>query len=269
VHPAGGNVLCYYDLAHHLGKEQPFYGLKPHGIDGEQEPCASIEEMASHYVYAVRSLQPEGPYSLGGWSLGAVIAFEMAQQLRAQNQQVSSIVFIDPPEDKFWKMEIQKQFRQESLIEIYAAQMATATVADLTSFNIEDFRLLAREEQLACLIQQGEKLGIFPRGVNPSQIRRDLEVLDAVYQAHVKAFMQYSPKKYEGRITLFRGSESPRRSYGGVNSSVWDEFAGDGIDVQVVSGDHFSILKKPDVQMLAERLMNVLNAACEKEIVKN
>jgi hypothetical protein len=87
VHPPGGIVVCYQPLAHRLGRAQPFYGIRSRGLHGEQDLPARLEDMAAEYVAAVRGVQATGPYHLGGWSLGGVVALEMAQQLRAQGKQ--------------------------------------------------------------------------------------------------------------------------------------------------------------------------------------
>src|SRR6185503_2382423 len=71
------------------------YGLQARGLDENQVPHTRIEEMAAHYLEAIRSVQPDGPYLLGGWSMGGVVAYEMAQQLAAQGQQVSLLALLD------------------------------------------------------------------------------------------------------------------------------------------------------------------------------
>jgi aryl carrier-like protein len=88
VHPIFGVVLPYYELALHLGKDQPFYGLQPFGIDGLHPPLTTIEEMADCYIKALHQVQPRGPYYVGGWSFGGLVAFEMAQQLHRSGEQV-------------------------------------------------------------------------------------------------------------------------------------------------------------------------------------
>src|SRR5439155_4504057 len=95
VHGAGGHVLNYYALAHHLGADQPYYGLQAQGLDGPQPIHHTIDEMAAHYLEEIRSLQPEGPYLLGGYCMGGTIAFEMAQQLHAEGQQVGLLALFD------------------------------------------------------------------------------------------------------------------------------------------------------------------------------
>ena len=96
VHPAGGGIICYSALSRHLGVEQPFYGIQTPGLDGvAQPPLTQIESMAARYIEELRGVQSEGPYMLGGWSLGGVIAFEMAQQLRGQGFEVSLLALFD------------------------------------------------------------------------------------------------------------------------------------------------------------------------------
>lgn len=95
VHPILGVVLPYYELSRHLGPDQPFYGLQPFGLDGKQSPFTRIEEMASHYIEAVRFIQPRGPYYIGGWSFGGLVAFEMAQQLLSSGHQVALLAMLD------------------------------------------------------------------------------------------------------------------------------------------------------------------------------
>ena len=92
----GGNVLTFAQVARLLGPDQPVYGLQARGLDGRETPFSSIEDMASDYVSEMRSIQPKGPYQLGGACWGGSVAFEMAKQLIAANEQVSLLTLIDP-----------------------------------------------------------------------------------------------------------------------------------------------------------------------------
>ena len=83
IHGAGGNVLIYRELSENLGSDQPFYGLQSQGLDGSYPPLTRIEDMAALYVKAIRRRQPHGPYLLGGYCGGGLIAFEVAQQLQS------------------------------------------------------------------------------------------------------------------------------------------------------------------------------------------
>jgi thioesterase domain-containing protein len=87
--------LCYRELAQQL--ERPVYGLQAAGLSGEQAPQNELEKMAASYVLAVRTVQPHGPYLLGGWSSGGLIAFEMARQLEDAGEIVERVLCIDTP----------------------------------------------------------------------------------------------------------------------------------------------------------------------------
>jgi thioesterase domain-containing protein len=91
----GGGFYCH-NLARHLGADQPFYAIHPHGMAGPQIP-ATIEAMAAEYLELVRACQPEGPYALGGHCNGALVAFEIAQRLQAAGQKVDLLVMLAPP----------------------------------------------------------------------------------------------------------------------------------------------------------------------------
>ena len=95
VHGGGGNVLNFNEVSKALGQHQPFYGLQARGVDGRQRPLSSVEAMASSYLEAIRKVQPEGPYFIGGYSAGGVIAFEMTRRLMDQGERVELLVLFD------------------------------------------------------------------------------------------------------------------------------------------------------------------------------
>src|ERR1700691_5217677 len=95
VHGAGGNVLIYRELSENLGSDQPFYGLQSQGLDGSYLPLTRIEDMATLYVKAVRRQQPHGPYLIGGYCGGGLIAFEVAQQLQSEGEEIALLALLD------------------------------------------------------------------------------------------------------------------------------------------------------------------------------
>ena len=95
VHGAGGNVLLYRDLALHLGDEFSLYGLQSQGLDGNHAPLRTVEEMAERYLNEIRKVQPQGPYHIGGYCLGGTIAYEIAQRLRHEGQEVALVALMD------------------------------------------------------------------------------------------------------------------------------------------------------------------------------
>jgi amino acid adenylation domain-containing protein len=97
VHPAGGNVLCYHALARAMGSDRPMYAFQAAGLGGEQAPLTTVEDMAELYLQALKRVQPSGPYLIGGWSSGGVIAFELARRLEAAGDTVQALVLVDAP----------------------------------------------------------------------------------------------------------------------------------------------------------------------------
>jgi acyl-CoA synthetase (AMP-forming)/AMP-acid ligase II/thioesterase domain-containing protein len=96
VHPGDGDVLAYAVLARRLDLDQPVYALRARGIDDGAAPPVSIVEMAAGYVDDIRSVQPHGPYVLGGFCVGGAIAFEMASQLEVAGETVAALILLDP-----------------------------------------------------------------------------------------------------------------------------------------------------------------------------
>lgn len=90
----GGPFYCY-TLARSLGREYPFYALDPYNFNGPQKPL-TFEEMATAHLQALKVLQPEGPYLLGGYCNGALVACEVARQLQVQGEEVKLLVLITP-----------------------------------------------------------------------------------------------------------------------------------------------------------------------------
>ncbi|SOU07151.1 ATP-dependent serine activating enzyme [Xanthomonas arboricola pv. fragariae] len=95
VHPAGGSVMAYAALGRYL--QRPLYGLQVGADPALASVRRSIPALAQRHVQAIRSAQPVGPYAIGGWSTGAVLAFEIAAQLQAAGEQLSSLVLLDGP----------------------------------------------------------------------------------------------------------------------------------------------------------------------------
>jgi hypothetical protein len=94
AHYNGGHLLIYGHLVRKLGPDQPVYGLQAAGLRGERALQTSVEAMAEHYVREMRSVQPNGPFYLGGACLGGVLAYEMARRLRAAGEEVRLLALL-------------------------------------------------------------------------------------------------------------------------------------------------------------------------------
>src|SRR6185436_1920389 len=195
IHPGGGNILCYQALSTHLGVEQPFYGLQARGLDENQVPHTQIEDMAAYYIEAIRSVQPDGPYLLGGWSMGGVIAYEMAQQLEAKGQRVSLLALMDAkptnPDDAapLDKIKLLAGFAQDLGLSVDRLKLSTDELAKLDS-----------EELLSYTLQRAIEARIVPQNFKLAQVQRLFEV----FKINVQAMQSYRPKASSTRLTLLK-----------------------------------------------------------------
>jgi amino acid adenylation domain-containing protein len=247
VHPVGGHVVCYRELARQLGDDRPFFALQADGLDGEAEPEVRIEAMAARYVEAIRGAQPEGPYLLGGWSFGGVVAFEMARQLSEQGEPVATLALIDCPAPT---ADVSGSPDE--------AELLAAFVADLTRSAGVEMDLPAawldrlRRDGPAAIDEALDRLrarGVVGPEVGPDHLRR----LFAVFAANRRALARYGPGAYAGRLVLFRAGG--RILEGTLDPTLgWRPLAEGGVTAHVVPGDHYGILKEPGVRILAERL---------------
>lgn len=249
VHPAGANTLCYAELARQLGEGQPFYGLQAPGLDARDEPLTNFEELAALYVEAVRSIRPRGPYLLGGWSMGGPVAFEMAQQLRGQGQPVALLALLDShaPGDAAEGIPTD----DETLLWMFAGNLGRRHGVEL-----EDLRGHTFDEKLSRLGRLAVETNALPAGTDPRHIER----LFRVFKSNIRALVEYEPRKYPGRITLFRArqrfDESPSDPLGG-----WDALASEGVELHVTPGTHYSMIDVPHAHALAGRLRACIESA--------
>ncbi|MFY0567371.1 amino acid adenylation domain-containing protein [Archangium lansingense] len=250
VHPIGGNVLCYAELVRHLDAEQPFYGLQARGLEGEQPPLESMEEMAALYVEALRTVQPQGPYRLGGWSMGAVVAFEMARLLKAQGEEVEQLVFIEPSPTSY--AQGTRLEDEATLNSLFAANLAQTTGLPLelpAHVQPADASALLRY-----LWEEGRRVGAFGPEVGLAQLQR----LQRVFTGCVRALYQHTLSPLPLPLTMLRGQEAqvgdpdaPDRGWAALAAHV---------EMLEVPGDHYSALRSPQVETVARTLARVLES---------
>ncbi len=264
VHPIAGVVFPYYELSSLLGKDRPFYGLQSFSLAGEGKPLTRIEDMAAHYIKAMRTVQPQGPYFLGGWSFGAYVAFEIAQQLQEDGENVALLAVLDTPGISGNKthnfMLLSKTFIDVSLRYIwpyvyeyfYLATAANKSKKDEKEgvLFFERFSSLLKSPALAKIGLQESKF---------IQIQQPIlrQLLPAIL-ANSQALVNYCPKVYPGKITLFQSSQP----LVGEREDIywgWKNLSLKGIDICQISGHHLNCLRMPHVKVVAEQLANYID----------
>ena len=262
MHALGGNVLDYRRLVNHLESDQPVYAFQAQGLDGNLIKDAALEEMAADYVAELRSFQPEGPYFLGGFSLGGLLALEAAEQLTAAGQKVALVIMIQsthpeavdnkPNTPAFQRMwyQVQKDaglewenllhnpkgYASERLVHLWDAVRARASIA---------YQKMT-----------GKDLSQSPEWSK-------LYLFEAVGLEHKKAMDKYRPGPYGGDVLLIRAGEQLAGLIADEHLG-WDRTLHGKLDVCEVPGHQENLLLEPNVLRLAKELSIRLKASQRK-----
>ncbi|HEY0733790.1 MAG TPA: alpha/beta fold hydrolase, partial [Herpetosiphonaceae bacterium] len=247
VHPIGGTVLCYAELARLLGPEQPVYGLQAWGMEPDQVPHQSLAAMVDDYVAAIRQVQPHGPYRLGGWSFGGVVAFEIAVQLQRQDETVDLLALIDsglpaPDEDA----------PDETAMLLAFLQDLGGTIGTSLGITQADLARLTADQQLAYVLARAQQQKVLPAGMDRDQLQR----LAAVFSANLKLLASYQPTPTPLPVTLLLAEATAQH----VDlMAAWRALT-TVVAGYVVPGTHYTLLRPPHVHMLADWLGAQLSA---------
>jgi thioesterase domain-containing protein len=248
AHPAGGSTHVYRQLVALLDPGQPVYGL-------ERFDDGSVTERAARYVRLIRERHPTGPYRLGGWSFGGVLAFEMGRQLAAAGEKVDSVLLLDsglpvpvPPEEAARLLTGRFTGFLRYLRETYQAPV---------EWDPDRLRQLPEDEQFALVLERMSAAGLtakLPPAVWRHQIdsHRDTRALD-----------RYEAGPYPGPVTLYRCTQptpwavtDPRYEHPDA-ARGWDRFCTD-LRIVPVGAHHLNMLDPPAVDVIAADLRRTL-----------
>lgn len=255
VHAAGGNVLTYRALSHYLGTDQPFYGLQAQGLDGERPLLARIEDMAALYVSEIRKFRPRGPYLLGGYCMGGNVALEMAQQLKAQGEEVGLLALFDtlnwselPPSTVF-----DRPYYQIQRIIFHVQNFSLLNFRDKVQF----FRKKLAVLRSRLTIWRGMVFGRLGHGSHVASTESLL--LSRMWDANDRASLEYVARPYPGVITDFR----PVKQYSRYKNArlYWDAVALEGVKVVTLPVYPAGMLLEPFVKDLATALRSAIDQA--------
>jgi amino acid adenylation domain-containing protein len=246
VHPGGGQVFWYRALASRLGTDVTVDGLEARGLDGAQPPHVRIEAMAASYLDAIADAEPREPYALVGWSLGGLVALEMAQQLAALGREVDALVLLDT------------RLVGDRPAHVDESMLLARFVRDLAALAGQPPPLLpaleglGAEEQLAAVVDCSVEAGLWPRAAGADRLRRQYDV----FRANARAMLAYDAGAYAaGPIWYFEAEASAGAS------GPWRGIAAGGLVLRTVPGDHYTMLRPPHVDVLAAGLRECLGVA--------
>ncbi len=267
AHAHGGNVIGYYDLAYHLGLEQPLYGLQAQGLDGTSSPFCRFEDIVAHYIKEIRTVQPHGPYYLGGWCFGGYVALEMARHLQAEGEEVALVVMIESPHPDYPKYlpgtgPLRRHFyRVSNRLDLEISNFLEVEYGRKLAYSSKRISRLVNTMRL-----KFEGLSHTPGETSPASCdASQIQIQKAVEQAHAEAYYAYKPKSYEGTVAVFRAAKQPLGIYPDPTLG-WGELIKSELDLQEAPGHHIGLLSEPRVRITADKIRKCLDKAQQSKV---
>jgi amino acid adenylation domain-containing protein len=243
-HPIGGNIFCYLELARALAPGRPVLAVQSPAMDADGEAEVTVEAMAARYLVELRERQPHGPYLLGGWCFGGVIAFEVARQLRAQGETVERILAIDTRAPI--EANVPDDADDATLLSWFARDLATPYGKTLTVAP-DTLRALPNEAMFAHVLDAAKAIGVLPQDADERQIARYFEA----YMANGMALRMYFPEPEPLPVLLFVARDETE-DFG--PQLGWDTLVGAALESVEVAGDHNSVMYSPQIAEVAARI---------------
>lgn len=255
VHGIGGTVMEFSALGQAMSYDGEMYGVQARGLDGREPPLDSVEGMAGHYLDAILEKQPCGPYFVGGYSFGGLVALEISRQLRAQRKEVGALVMIDSyGHPGTWPFATRIGVRWRRL-QRRRARLAEMPFRETASYFAQTAKLLSSR-----LVRKpdsekdwGGNAGLRWLRVNSPRLPTTLR---EVRDAGVRAVHSYTPRYYPGEVMFLRAA-LPDPDFPTQPGPVWRHLLGD-IEIQTVEGNHFTVIGE-HVHSIAQHLSRILN----------
>ena len=243
VHGKGGNILNLRAMANLLEPEQPVYGLQSRALDGQSSLATCVEDIAADYIQEIKTVQPKGPYFLGGYSFGGTVAFEMAQQLCQQGHKVGFLVFID----SFCPTQPSEKLRYDIV-------------------NILHLRVHPLSYLKYLLVWMCDKFSKKGKMIEKADFQSSVDnIVYQVNKANLRAFETYTPKHYSGDLTILRATDRMDTQQNVYRDPKlgWGELVEGKIEAYSISTFHDTMFNEPHVRTVAKILEGCLNEAYE------
>lgn len=247
VHPLGGEILVYRELARALKSKLRVLGLRWRPT--ERGPARTLQQVAAIHLAQVRAIQPSGPYLLAGWSFGGVLAYELAQQLLAAGERVAFLGLIDanPVRDPI----LGSLTRETPHFELLTGLLADLEHRQALGEAAGDLSQFMSEPSLRGLL--GDAI---PEGVTAAHLQKNL----LITRDNVWAAMNYRACPYAGPIDLFQAAASAPALQESLAAEL-KQLSQGPLRLHLVAGDHNSILRAPLVEALASAMDSALQTA--------
>ena len=264
VHSEGGNVLEYWPLSKYFSTDQPIYALQAKGLEGEAVIDQSVEEMAEHFLAEIKSVQGKGPYYLGGYCLGGLVAYEMARQLLNTGEKISMLALISTRTPGY----IEKSRVNAGLLRKLIERLIERAAMEMRNLSYLDWRQkvnYSRERLMLLLnlirVNSERAIEIMTKslGIKANWHSRDYYLRMTVMNQR-KAHYRYKPTSCDLDVILFRAKSDP--SYYLKDESLgWSKYIKGNITIFEVDAFHKNIMKEPNIRQVGERLSKLVRLA--------
>jgi pyochelin synthetase len=251
VHPAGGQVMVYHHVAYSLGPGRPFYGLQSRALDDSSLEHGSIAEMAREYAGIIRQQQAEGPYHLMGWSMGGVIAVNVAGQLEQQGQRVEFVGLVDSfllddasgDEDPLGDVALAFGGLLADAFDSLDAQRQQAIQSELLA--------LPSEQRVSRVIEWARESDLLPADLSPALFQEQVKLTSI----HTRLLRSHCAPVIGAPLTAWwaEGNTAARTDWG---KHTLGEFS-----AETLAGNHFTLLRPPHCEALAKSIEKRLDVA--------
>jgi amino acid adenylation domain-containing protein len=257
VHGAGLNVLLFNALAMNMDEEQPVYGLQAKGLNGIDEPLDVMEEIAANYVDEIINHDPVGPYAVAGFSLGGLIAYEMAKQMLAMGKDVKMLAMFDTYADQtqIYDPWLKKKLTNASLL---IKQLAYTPVL----FMQDPKRTIEYKSR-----EIGRRIQKIYKKFFPDKVKKKegfSAYTDDIHEKSLAAQRNYLLTPVNIAIELFRAKKHTFYM-DDFKFLGWKPFALKGVNVHDIPGEHNTIFAPPNDKQFAKVLQECLDKAANQD----
>lgn len=244
----GGSVFQLFELASLVVHNGPVYLNQQAGLDGTMRPHSTVADMVAFQVAAIKKVHPRGPYLLLGYSLGGLIALEVARRLIAVGDDVAFVGMIEPglPEP-VWPRRVRLDF---------LVGRALHHLTKLKSLSAREAAFYLRQRVGPLLGRLGRMFGTQALGKSAYQLEELHPWQTSLVHASSEAYHNYRPSRFERQIVLFCSAQGDPLDCDPLR--IWPTYLTD-FAVRYAPGDHKTVLRGESVQVLAREVSALLS----------
>ena len=248
IHPAGGHVMVYRDLAAALNSNAPVYGLQSRATDDPTSEHESIDEMARSYAEAITKAQPAGPYHLAGWSMGGVVALSIAKKLEERGHRIAFVALIDSYLRQAGSSAQPNPL--EGLGLAFGGVMAGAfremDESERQSL-LDEFILLAPAERVRRAIAWGRHRGLLSESLAPEMLEQQIKLSET----HLDLLSAHSAPIVTAPLFIWWAKDNLRE---GRSRTDWASHSRGEARIDELEANHFTALRRPNCERIAARI---------------